>query len=105
MNEPEFNPQLTGVTVRLYPDGRMDAESAATYVGLRAKTLANLRCRGLGPRFVKRGRIFYFKRDLDEWLEAGRAQSTAQARLRKQSEDTEHESAKSPRLVADCSRN
>ena len=74
-------PQVSGVTVRMLPDGRMDGPSAAAYLGLSDKTLANLRCRGIGPKFCKRGRVFYFKADLDEWLAAGRAQSTAQARI------------------------
>ncbi len=68
---------------RMYPDGRMTAASAAAYVGLSAKTLAQKRCQGTGPRFVKRGRIFYYKTDLDEWLQNGRATSTAQARSRR----------------------
>ncbi|MDD5036670.1 MAG: helix-turn-helix domain-containing protein [Methylococcaceae bacterium] len=68
------------VTVRLYPDGRLDSASAAAYVGLNEKTMANYRCKGIGPKFVKRGKIFYFKDDLDAWLNEGRAQSTAQAR-------------------------
>lgn len=67
--------------VRISPDGRMDAISAAHYLGLASKTLAMWRCRGIGPKFVKRGRIFYYKADLDTWLAEGRAQSTAQARL------------------------
>lgn len=75
-------PQVSGVTVRVLPDGRMDGPSAAAYLGLSDKTLANLRCRGLGPRFCKRGRVFYFRADLDEWLAAGKAQSTAQARIK-----------------------
>jgi hypothetical protein len=73
--------RTTSVTVRLYPDGRLDCPSAAAYLGLNEKTLANYRCKGIGPKFVKRGRIFYFKSDLDEWLAQGRVQSTAQARF------------------------
>lgn len=69
------------VSVRLYPDGRMDTASAATYAGYSEKTMANWRSKGIGPEFVKRGRIFYFKSALDAWLNEGRAQSTAQARL------------------------
>jgi hypothetical protein len=30
---------------------------------------------------VKRGRIFYYKDDLDQWLREGRVSSTAQARV------------------------
>lgn len=72
------------VMIRFYPDGRLDCASAAAYLGLNEKTLANYRCKGIGPKFVKRGRVFYFQKDLDDWLNAGRAQSTAQARLQGQ---------------------
>jgi hypothetical protein len=30
-----------------------------------------MRGTGTGPRFIKRGHIFYFKEDLDAWLNAG----------------------------------
>ncbi|MGH8606662.1 MAG: helix-turn-helix domain-containing protein [Gammaproteobacteria bacterium] len=63
-----------------YPDGRMNTENAARYLGVTLKTLAMWRCAGTGPAFVKRGRIFYYRSDLDTWLRGGRAQSTAQAR-------------------------
>ena len=52
-------------------DGRMDTRASAVYLGLRKKTLAQWRWRGTGPRYVKRGRIYYFKDDLDEWLRSG----------------------------------
>jgi hypothetical protein len=61
-------------------DGRMTAEGAATYLGLSVQTLAKKRCNGKGPKFVKRGRIFYYREDLDEWLRAGRVGSTAEER-------------------------
>jgi len=65
--------------VAMYPDGRVDTHNASTYVGLSAKTMAMMRCYGTGPKYVKRGRIFYFKEDLDSWLNAsGRFTSTAQ---------------------------
>lgn len=38
-----------------------------------------MRGNGTGPKFIKRGRIFYFKEDLDSWLNAnGRLTSTTQ---------------------------
>lgn len=67
------------IEVVMFPDGRMDTKNASKYVGLSTATLAMMRCAGTGPRFVKRGRVFYFKEDLDGWLEAGRASTTAQA--------------------------
>jgi hypothetical protein len=68
--------------ISMFPDGRMTPEAASDYLGLTVKTLATMRCRGNGPKFIKRGRIFYFQSDLDAWLvEGGRVTSTAQARL------------------------
>lgn len=68
--------------VVMFPDGRVDTKNASSYIGLAEKTLAMMRCNGTGPKFVKRGRIFYFKEDLDIWLNAGgRFTSTAQAQL------------------------
>ena len=66
--------------VTMYQDGRVDTRNASAYVGLSPKTMAMMRCNGTGPKFVKRGRIFYFREDLDSWLNAGgRFTSTAQA--------------------------
>lgn len=65
-----------------YPDGRLDTKNTSLYLGLRPKTLAMWRSNGKGPKFIKRGRIFYFKEDLDNWLnEKGKFISSAQARL------------------------
>lgn len=64
-----------------YPDGRLDVGNASAYLGLTPKTLAMMRSLGTGPKFIKRGHIFYFRNDLDEWLNAkGRAVSTAHFR-------------------------
>ena len=67
--------------IDIYPDGRMDGRMSGLYLGVKEKTLAMLwRASGTGPRFIKRGRIFYYKEDLDAWLnENGRHRSTAQA--------------------------
>jgi len=67
------------IEVVIFPDGRMDAANAAEYLGLSQKTLAMRRCQGTGPKFIKRGRIFYFKEDLDAWInQAEKRSSTAQ---------------------------
>jgi hypothetical protein len=58
------------VEVVMFPDGRLDAKNASIYLGLSVKTLAMMRCHGTGPRFIKRGRVFYFKDDLDAWINA-----------------------------------
>jgi hypothetical protein len=66
--------------VIVLPDGRMDTKNAARYLGLSEKTLAMMRSTGTGPAFVKRGRVFYYQMDLDQWLRASRVISTAQSR-------------------------
>lgn len=75
---------VSEVKVRTFPDGRLDAKNSALYIGLSEKTLATLRCNGKGPKFIKPGRIFYFKSDIDEWLnQNGRLSITTQARHNK----------------------
>ncbi len=64
--------------IKEFPDGRLDAKNAALYCGLSVKTMAIKRCQGKGPTYVKLGRIFYFKDDLDSWMSKGRVNSTAQ---------------------------
>ena len=77
-----------GRPVVIYPDGRMDPKNTSTYVGLAEKTLAMMRCNGTGPQFVKIGRVFYFKKDVDLWLaQRGGLASTAQAKRRPVSKD------------------
>jgi len=71
------------VAVFTYPDGRMNARSTAQYLGLSEKTLAHMRCAGKGPRFLKRGRVFYFKADVDTWLEEAKVGSTTEARAKR----------------------
>ncbi len=74
--------ELERVKVTVFPDGRLDTENAARFLGLSPKTLAIMRSSGTGPRFVKRGRVFYFVEDLRAWIgEHPRVRSSAQARL------------------------
>ena len=60
--------QVKETDIFMYPDGRMTTKSAAAYLGLSVKTLAMKRCLGTGPKFIRQGRIFYYKDDLDEWI-------------------------------------
>ena len=67
------------IKVQIFPDGRLDVPNAASYLGLKEKTLAMMRCKGTGPKFIKRGKVFYFQDDLDEWIQAnGKFISTSQ---------------------------
>jgi hypothetical protein len=60
---------IDGVRVRMLPDGRMDRENAARYVGRQPKTMAMWAMLGKGPRWVKvGGRIFYYRADLDAFI-------------------------------------
>jgi hypothetical protein len=77
--ETNNNP-IQPISIAIYPDGRLDTKNAALYLGYKEKTLAMMRGNGTGPKFLKRGRVFYFKEDLDKWLNAvERSTSTAQA--------------------------
>jgi len=77
MTQQQINP----IQVVTYPDGRMNTKNTSTYTGLSEKTLAMMRCNGNGPKFIKRGRVFYFMADVDAWMNAnGRMTSTAQAK-------------------------
>lgn len=64
-------------------DGRMSAADAATYLDLKPKTMAMHRVYGGGPPFVKTGRIWYFKADLDDWIQARRVSTTAELDAKK----------------------
>ncbi len=57
------------VKVRVLPDGRLTRADAARYLGRAKKTLEMWALEGKGPRSVRvGGRIFYFKRDLDDFV-------------------------------------
>jgi hypothetical protein len=73
--------EIEHVKVVAFPDGRLDTSNAARFLGLSLKTLAMMRSAGTGPKFVKRGRIFYYLDDLRDWVSAPpRVTTTAQAR-------------------------
>lgn len=74
--------ELHHIKVNVLPDGRMDTQNAARYLGLSVKTMAIMRSNGTGPSYIKLGRVFYFKEDLDAWVaQAERVTSTTQERL------------------------
>lgn len=71
--------------VRIFPDGRMDSGNAAVYLGVSPKSLAVLRSIGGGPAYFKLGkRCFYKLDDLQAWVAARRATSTADYRARRE---------------------
>ena len=55
--------------VTVLPDGRMDTKNAAIYAGLSEKTMAMMRCDGRGPEYIKMGKVFYFQKKVDEWVQ------------------------------------
>lgn len=65
------------------PFDRLNATEAAEYLGLKPKTLAQWRSDGSGPPFLKYGRVFYLKSDLEHFLEGRKVHSTAQARIKR----------------------
>ncbi len=57
------------VRVRILPNDRLNRENAARYLDRKPKTLAMWATEGKGPPAHKAGgRVFYFKKDLDEFL-------------------------------------
>lgn len=61
--------EIETVRLRILPDGRMDRETAARYLGRKPKTLAIWASNGKGPRSHKAGgRCFYYQDDLDAFL-------------------------------------
>lgn len=83
MNTNQLLPATVGV--RAYPDGRLDTLSAAVYLGLSPKTLAQMRTKGTGPEFVRVGmkKVFYRKDALDAFIEAGRGVAAPQNRAKR----------------------
>ena len=79
MAELEHEP---AVTIKVYPDGRVDTANAAKYLTLSRQTLARLRSEGTSPPFVRiHGRIFYYLEDLQAYLASfPRVRSAAAAR-------------------------
>ena len=64
--------QTKEVKIRILPDGRMTRRDAARYLGNAEKTLAMWELQGKGPPSVKvGGRRFYFKDDLDAFVQDG----------------------------------
>ena len=61
--------ELEPVRVRVLPNGNMDSNNAAKYVGRAPKTLAMWRMQGIGPEWTKNGgRVFYNKEALDAFM-------------------------------------
>lgn len=60
------------VRVRVLPDGRVTRSDAATYLGLKPKTLACWKSLGIGPRTILvGGRAFYRLTDLEAFRDSG----------------------------------
>ena len=61
---PDESPNLKTQSPLLTP------EQAGDYLRLHHRTLANLRCLGRGPRYVRSGRRAFYRRcDLDAWID------------------------------------
>lgn len=68
------NQELEGRIKRItppvvYPDGRMDRQNTALYMGLSPDTLANWASLKKGPSYIRLGgKAFYFKQKVDEYI-------------------------------------
>lgn len=83
MNDEATNPKAPADAVPI-PGGLVGAGYAAAYLKCSEWTLAEWRCQGKGPRFVKLGnRVRYSLPALAEWVEAHTAASTSEHDARK----------------------
>ena len=69
----------------------LSTKGAAKLLGLQPATLKVWRWRGTGPKYLKLGdkpgsRVMYDIRDLQNWLDARRFDSTAQSTIAQQSD-------------------
>ena len=71
---------MKGSDVIVHPNGCLNRSNAAKYLGIATGTLSRWACEGKGPKYIKRGRVWYRKEDLDAWLADGEVSSAAQAR-------------------------
>ena len=63
------------------PDGLMDPRSTAAFLGLSVLTLADMRCKGTGPRFTKAGRLVRYRlSDVQAWLNGRTFENTSEAK-------------------------
>jgi hypothetical protein len=63
--------KLSVVEVVVLPDGRLDTKNAARFLGLGDGTLAVMRSLGKGPRYIKRGKVYYYLEELERWIRDG----------------------------------
>jgi hypothetical protein len=62
--------------VQVTPDGRLDTDNAATFLGVSKKTLANWRYRRIGPCWRKVGSmVFYELPDLEKFVSGDRGKA------------------------------
>ena len=61
-------------------DPLLKPQELAAWLGTSAGSLAQMRYRGQGPRFVKTGKLVRYRRsDIDAWLDANTRQQTSAA--------------------------
>lgn len=54
----------------ILPDGRLTLENAAKYIGIKPITLRVLIQKKKSPTYIKPGRIYFYKEDIDDWLKS-----------------------------------
>ena len=65
----QTEPAIDRVRVCVTPDGRVNRQDAAAYLGHKPKTLSAWAVRNYGPRAIRvGGRAFYYLADLDRFI-------------------------------------
>jgi hypothetical protein len=66
-------PYIERPRIRVTPDGRVDTDNAAVFLGVTKKTMANWRSRGVGPRWRKVGSFVFYELRALQAFAAGEA--------------------------------
>jgi predicted DNA-binding transcriptional regulator AlpA len=70
-NIPQTPPFCSEAHHLAAPDGLMDPRTTAAFLGLSVLSLADWRCKGTGPTYIKLGSAVRYRRsDLDAWLDS-----------------------------------
>jgi predicted DNA-binding transcriptional regulator AlpA len=66
---PELLESTAGSAGRVEPEELVACDKIAKMLGIATQTLANWRSEGCGPRYLKVGRLVYYRRsDISAWL-------------------------------------
>jgi predicted DNA-binding transcriptional regulator AlpA len=60
----------------------LSPKQVAEMLGYSVCSLARMRCRGTGPRYVKHGKIWYDEQDIYAWLDSKKVETAARTKIK-----------------------